>query len=83
MTIPYHPTLSVNGSMRCKARKPWCSSAAGLSADQVATQRRELNALAGRVGKWALLLKLVNGFLTGATFLNGAGFSGRGAADLR
>jgi hypothetical protein len=29
----------------------------------VLAQRRELNALAGRLGEWALLLKLVNGFL--------------------
>jgi hypothetical protein len=27
------------------------------------SQRRELNALAARLGEWPLLLKLVNGFL--------------------
>jgi hypothetical protein len=37
--------------------------AAGLPPDQVATQRRELTALTRRLGEWALLLKLVNGFL--------------------
>jgi hypothetical protein len=37
--------------------------AAGLPADQISTQRRELTALAGRLGEWTLLLKLVNGFL--------------------
>jgi len=35
----------------------------GLPADQVATQRLELGKLAVRLGEWALLLKLVNGFL--------------------
>jgi WD40 repeat protein len=37
--------------------------AAGLPEDQMRPQRRELSALAGRLGEWALLLKLVNGFL--------------------
>jgi hypothetical protein len=37
--------------------------AAGLPTGQVVTQRRELNALAARLGEWPLLLKLVNGFL--------------------
>jgi hypothetical protein len=36
---------------------------AGLPADQVQVKRTELTALAGRLGEWALLLKLVNGFL--------------------
>jgi hypothetical protein len=37
--------------------------ATGLPTGQVVTQRRELNALAARLGEWPLLLKLVNGFL--------------------
>jgi hypothetical protein len=37
--------------------------AAGLPTGQLVTQRRELNALASRLGEWPLLLKLVNGFL--------------------
>jgi WD40 repeat protein len=36
---------------------------AGLPEDQVSSERRELNALARRLGEWPLLLKLVNGFL--------------------
>jgi WD40 repeat protein len=36
---------------------------AGLPAEQVATQHVQLGKLAGRLGEWALLLKLVNGFL--------------------
>jgi hypothetical protein len=43
-----------------------------LPADQVATQHHELKALACRVGKWALLLKLVNGFLLHALELGQA-----------
>jgi NB-ARC domain/TIR domain len=35
----------------------------GLPTDQVLTQSKELNDLAGRLGEWAQLLKLVNGFL--------------------
>ena len=37
--------------------------AAGLPTGEIVTQRRELNALAARLGEWPLLLKLVNGFL--------------------
>jgi hypothetical protein len=37
--------------------------ATGLPADQILALRHDLTALAGRLGKWALLLKLVNGFL--------------------
>jgi WD40 repeat protein len=35
----------------------------GLPGDQATAQKRELEALAGRLGEWAQLLKLVNGFL--------------------
>jgi hypothetical protein len=34
-----------------------------LPLDQAETNRREMTALASRLGEWALLLKLVNGFL--------------------
>jgi hypothetical protein len=37
--------------------------AGGLPPDQVTTQRPEIGKLAARLGEWALLLKLVNGFL--------------------
>src|SRR5262245_43751785 len=37
--------------------------AGGLPQEQVMAQRRELGELAGRLGEWALLLKLVNAFL--------------------
>jgi hypothetical protein len=37
--------------------------ATGLPADQILALRRDLTALASRLGKWALLLKLVNAFL--------------------
>ena len=37
--------------------------AGGLLPEQVAAQRRDLSKLAGRLGKWPLLLRLVNGFL--------------------
>ena len=36
---------------------------AGLPADQVARERANLAKLAARLGEWALLLKIVNGFL--------------------
>jgi WD40 repeat protein len=35
----------------------------GLPPDQIAAQRRELGKLAARLGEWALLIKLANGFL--------------------
>jgi WD domain, G-beta repeat/APAF-1 helical domain len=49
--------------MRCAATRRWPYSLRDLPPGQVPAQRRELNALAARLGDWALLLKLVNGFL--------------------
>ncbi len=37
--------------------------AGGLPQEEIATQRDQLGKLAARLGEWALLLKLVNGFL--------------------
>jgi hypothetical protein len=62
--LPTYATRQIVDAMQ--AEEALALLAAGLPADQVRAAYRELSALATRVGEWALLLKLVNGFLNRA-----------------